>query len=399
MEQIDKYRAQELAYGHAGFIGNAQTANIQWVAREHHLMHPVQKLYGTSFPTRIRYEVDGQFVSAGVALVAGDTSRQCIHYASGLTLWVNWRAEPWKIEGRVLPQWGFLARGPETEVSTFLQGGKFADYAECPEYVFADARTSFDMPYVRATKDIEPRLRSFKHLGGDRAEVTYEWVVNDTLDEDYHCFVHGNAPASVGRERIEFQQDHALAKPTSQWRKGETIVDGPYELRVAGTLSSYDLVIGLYKGPRVPLKGVPASANRILLARLMVERQGDKITKITSEPPDQAAATTVTADFGARLNPASTWMDFGKVATDGSVKIVREKDRLTVFPYPREKRFRASLDLKALVPGAEPERVQVRALAALTQRDLGPADFKVDGGRLVLTVGTAAAGRYVVTWK
>jgi hypothetical protein len=92
-------------------------------------------------------------------------------------------------------------------------------------------------------------------------------------------------------------------------------------------------------------------------------------------------------------------MDFGKVATDGSVKIVREKDRLTIFPYPREKRFRASLDLKALAPGAEPDRVQVRALAALTQADLGPAEFKVQDGRLVLTFGSAGAGRYVVTWK
>ncbi len=46
MEQIDKYRAQELAYGHAGFVGNPQTDNIIFVAREHHLMHPVQRLYG-----------------------------------------------------------------------------------------------------------------------------------------------------------------------------------------------------------------------------------------------------------------------------------------------------------------------------------------------------------------
>ncbi|MCY3019005.1 MAG: DUF5696 domain-containing protein, partial [Planctomycetota bacterium] len=401
MEQIDKYRAQELAYGHAGFIGNAQTANIQWVAREHNLMHPVQRLYGTTKAVEVRYEVDGQLVSASVALAAGDTSRQYIRYESGLTLWVNWRAEPWRVEGRVLPQWGFLALGRETEVSTALRDGKFADYAECPEYLFADARTSFNMPYIHARKDIEPRLRSFKHLGGDRAEVTYEWVVNDTLDEDYHCFVHGNSPSGVKPERIEFQQDHPLPKPTSQWRKGETIVDGPYELRIAGTQGSYDLTIGLYKGARVPLKGVSASADRILLARLKVERQGGTITNITSEAPAKAAAEgrEADADFSARLNPAGTWIDFGKVATDGSAKIVREKDRLIVFPYPRDKRFRVSLDLKALAPTADAGRVQVRALAAGTQQDIGAADFKVEDGRLVLTAGMAGAGRYVVTWK
>ena len=411
MEQIDKYRAQELAYGHAGFIGNAQTDNIQWVAREHHLMHPVQRLYGTAKPAEIRYEVDGQLVSASVALAAGDTSRQCIRYAGGLTLWVNWRAEPWRIPlsppfqggdkgGRVLPQWGFLARGPETEVSTFLQDGKFADYAECPEYVFADARTSFNMPYLHATKDIEPRLRSFKYLGDNRAEVTYEWIVGETLDDDYHCFVHGVSPRGAQPERIEFQQDHALPKPTSQWRKGETIVDGPYELRISGTHDMYELTIGLFKGARLQLKGVHESGNRILIARLKVERQGGKITNVTSEAPDKAAPQAAgTADFSSHLNPADTYLDFGKIATDGSVKINKEKDRLVVFPYPREKRFRVSLDLKALAPQADPARVQVKALAAGAQQELGPADFKVENGRLVLTVGTAGAGRYEVRWK
>ena len=99
MEQIDKYRAQELAYGHAGFVGAAQVDNLPWVIREHHLMHPVQRLYGTAQPVEIRYEVDGQFVTASAALVAGDTSRQRIRYDSGLRLWVNWRDEPWQVEG------------------------------------------------------------------------------------------------------------------------------------------------------------------------------------------------------------------------------------------------------------------------------------------------------------
>ena len=176
-QQIDKYRAQEVAYGHAGFVGSPQTDNVAWIAREHHLVHPVQRLYGTSKPVEIRYEVDGQMVSASAALVAGETSRQQIRYQSGLRLWVNWRNEPWRVEGRVLPQWGFLALGPGTEVSTALVGGKVASFAECPEYVFADARTDQHVAYLNAMREIEPRLASFKYLGGDRIQVTYEWIV------------------------------------------------------------------------------------------------------------------------------------------------------------------------------------------------------------------------------
>lgn len=87
------------------------------------------------------------------------------------------------------------------------------------------------------------------------------------------------------------------------------------------------------------------------------------------------------------------------MATDGSAKIRREPDRLIVFPYPRDKRFRVSLDLRALAPSADPKHLEVLALAAGTRQPLGAADFAWENGRLVLTVGTAGAGRYVVTWK
>jgi hypothetical protein len=264
VEQIDKYRAQELAYGHAGFIGKDQIDNIPWVVREHHLVHAVQRLYGTAQPEAIHYEVDGQLVGDSVAAVAGDTTRQRIRYDNGLTLWVNWRAEPWQVEGRTLPQWGFLALGPETQVWTALRDGHWADYAECPEYVFVDARTRFPMSYRQGQ----------------------------------------NAPP-----------------------------------------------------------------------------------KDKTEP-----------DFTARMNPPGTWIDFGSVATDGSVKINCKADRLVLFPYPRDRSFRVQINLKALAPKANLSTLNIRVLSAGKCQDLGPATFKIDGRRVTLTTGTPRAGRYVITW-
>jgi hypothetical protein len=103
------------------------------------------------------------------------------------------------------------------------------------------------------------------------------------------------------------------------------------------------------------------------------------------------------ADFRARLNPPGTWIDFGKLATDGSVMVRREQDRLVLYPYPRERRFRVSLDVKAFLPNRDVTQLQVRALAANSGRDLGPVAVSRDNGRLVLTVGTPGAGRYVVS--
>jgi hypothetical protein len=400
MEQIDQYRAQELAYGHAGFIGTAQTTNIPWIVREHHLLHPVQRLYGTAKPVEIAYEVEGQMVNGSIAMAMGDTSRQRIRYDSGLTLWVNWRAEPWVVEDRTLPQWGFLALGPDTEVSTSLRKDCFVDYAECPEYVFADTRTWFPMPYRNQVKDIEPRLRDFKYLGDDRVQVTYEWVVNDTLDRDYACFVHGMPAADAKPNDIRFQQDHGLPKSTSKWQKGETIVDGPYEFRLPAKEGDYDLTIGLYKDHRVLLKGEERAGVRVAVARLNVRCTEGKITSVAAERIrfDPSAKPKEPFDFNARLNPPDTWIDFGSVATDGSVKINREADRLVLFPYPRDKAFRISLDLKRLAPKAVPSAIRIHALAAGTGEDLGEVDSKLEAGRLVLIVGKPGAGRYVVAW-
>jgi hypothetical protein len=402
IEQLDKYRAMEVAYGHAGFIGDRLTHTVQAVAREHHLMHPVQRLYGTAKPVAIDYEIAGQFVTASVAVVVGDTTRQRIRYDSGLTVWVNWRAAPWQVEGRVLPQWGFLARGPDTEVCTALSDGKFGDFATCPEYVFADARTWFDLPYRHSKKNIEPRLRECRYLGGNRVQVTYEWIVNDTLDADYQCFVHGVNAGATGADHIVFQGDHNLTKPTSQWRPGEVIVDGPHELAVGDAFDSYDLTIGLFQGKRVELQGLEDGFNRIALAKLQVAREGGRITGITTGKIDPASHPRVvreSADFTAHTNPPGTWLEFGPVATDGAVKINRNSDSLVIFPYPRERKFGVSLDVKALAATADLARLQVRALAAGDSHDLGPVEFKLENGRLVFAVGTPGAGRYVVRFR
>ncbi len=401
MDQIDKYRAQELAYGHAGFVGADQVDNLPWVIREHHLMHPVQRLYGSAQVQEIRYEVDGQFVTASAALAVRDTSRQRVRYDSGLTLWINWRDEVWKVKGRELPQWGFLALGPETEVSTTLRDGRWTDYAECPQYVFADARTDFPMPYLQQRKDIEPRLREFKYVGGNRCQVTYEWRVNDLLDRNYECFVHGFHADGSDLENIDFQQDHRLPKATTRWRKGDVIVDGPYELAVSDKHDSYDLAVGLHDGERAKLKGIQSGFERILVAKLNLERQDGRITNITAKKitTDQQPKAASGIDFTSRLNPPGSWVDFGKVATDGSVKIEREAERLIVFAYPRDKRFRVSLDLPTLAPAADPQNVQVTALAAGTRQPLGTVEFTCENDRLMLTAGTPHAGCYLVTWN
>lgn len=402
VEQIDKYRAMEIAYAHAGFVGSPQDHNWHWVVREHHLMHPVQRLYNAAKPVEIVYEVDGQFVTASVAVAMGNTWRQRIRYANGLTVWVNWSSEPWTVEKRSLPQWGFLALGPKTDVSTSLHDGKIADYVDCSEYIFADARTSFFMPYRHGPVAIEPRLREFQYLGGNRIRVTYEWVVDEPVDKDYICFVHGvNQQQAETPDHIAFQQDHNLPKPTSQWRKGDVIVDGPYEVTIGEKFDSYDLTIGLHQGGRINLKGLRDASNRVIIARLAVKKEAGKITGVSAAKPTEAeiAASAKGADFQAHLNPTGTFVEFGTLGTDGSVKINKEADRLVLFPYPRDCEFKIALDLDQLAPASKGKTPEAKALAAGDQHDLGAVAMQRDGNRYVLRCGLKGAGRYVITWK
>lgn len=397
-EQVDQYRAQELAYGHAGFIGNAQTANVQWVAKEHHMMHAVQALYGTAGVTDIGYEIQGQYVSASAALVLGQRTHQRIKYDNGLTLWVNWDSEPWTVEGRVLPQWGFLALGPGTEACTVLNDDKFADFVDCPEYLFVDARTTFNMPYLQKVKKIEPRLTEMTWLGDGKIRVQYAWQVNEAVDKDYSCFVHFVNPQSKNGEKIEFQQDHALPIPTSRWQPGQTVLDGPYTISVpADRFDNYDVTIGLFKDKRLLLEGHPYDGSRILLGRLRLQREGSSIKNISlAESVTEPQPAVTRADFTSHLNPPGTWVDFGSVATDGSVKIQKDKNVLTIFPYPRDVTFGLRLDLNKLAPNASPDRLAVKALAAGTQKEMGPVDYELNKGILTLTLGLKGAGRYVI---
>ncbi|MCX7598420.1 MAG: hypothetical protein N2512_06075, partial [Armatimonadetes bacterium] len=387
LEQIDKYRAQEIAYGHAGFIGSAQTDNIHWVVKEYCMVHPVQALYGAAKATDIRYEVDGRLVTASVALALDERWRQRITYSSGLTVWVNWAPEPWQVEGRTLPQWGFLALGPGTEVCTILRDGHYFDYADCPEYVFADARTYFDMPYVTGRKDIEPRLADFQHLGDGRIRLTYEWAINDTLDRDLTVFVHFVNPATGAGEGICFQNDHQPPVPTSQWQKGDLLTDGPFEVTIPDDgMPYYDIVAGLYdRAGRVAIRGTQAGSDRVLLGRLIVTREGGKITDVQLLGPAEAARDyPKPADFSVRLNPPGTLAIFPKVATDGSVKVDKGARSLTVFPYPREREFTVRLNMKELAPGLDlaAGKITLRALAAGSKEDLGEVPFTIDDGWL-----------------
>ena len=393
--QIDKYRAMEIAYGHAGFIGNLATANAQWVAKEHNLMFPIQRLYGTARVIRIEYEVDGRFVPTGVALALDRRRRQHIVYDSGLQLWVNWDAAAWTVEGQVLPQWGFLALGPDTEVRTSLLPAGIADVARCPDYVFVDARTAFTMPYLKQGIDIEPRLHSLTYLGNRKIRLVYEWRVGEPPPKNAGIFVHFyNDKDSDRNDGIVTQNDHDPPKPMAQWHPGDVLLDGPHVVELPDHVDRYEILVGLYsrKG-RARLKGIDREGRRYLIGAFTLK--GD--TLVQEDPATLAARykkEVHRVDFHRNMNAAGTWVDVGEVATDGSVKITRGNKRLVVYPYPRDRRFAVEVDPRRF--GLPDDNVRVQALKACSDEVLTAVDVRRAGKRIRFEVGHQGAGRYLI---
>lgn len=142
-------------------------------------------------------------------------------------------------------------------------------YAEMPVYHFG-ARLYYKLGNSRAP--IEPSVHSLKQTGPRTFEITYAWHVKSSVDKDYSCIVHFVKPDSAEVEQPVFQNDHRLARPTSTWKPGETVIDGPYTLEVPEHVDGrYGILIGLWDGTRrAELIGVERTNLRYQIGALTV---------------------------------------------------------------------------------------------------------------------------------
>ena len=86
-------------------------------------------------------------------------------------------------------------------------------------------------PATQAAK-IAPLAPAVKDLGGRKFRITYRWKVEQPLPADCSVFVHFTHKASDRPEAIAYQNDHAPAVPTSQWKAGTIVEDGPHTVEV-----------------------------------------------------------------------------------------------------------------------------------------------------------------------
>lgn len=344
---LDQYRMQEAIFGHAGFLAGSTWSSVPLAWLEHHMLSPVMAQYATAKPVEIQYEQSGKWLDVSSSVRAGATfQRARVRYDNGLTITANQATEPLTVDRITLPQFGWIADGAGVTAGTTLRDGVVTDFAVSNEAVFANARRADDWD-TSGHKRIRPSVTGFKATGPRSFSFSYRWRVRDRLPHDYTAFVHfGKPKAANDAESILFQQDHGPTVPTSKWKVGQDVIDGPFTVQVLANLpdGEYVWAIGLYRpgDARVGLEGDDDGTGRIRLGTLFV-RDGGR--SIAFKPVAEKEAASRAADED-HLNHKDTVVDFGMIRTDGSIWTRRDGKDWAAQVLPRDGRFTVELSAK-----------------------------------------------------
>lgn len=338
---LDIYRMQEIAYGHEGFLGGSAWSNVPLALQEARLMTPVTSRTATSTVGAIEYENGGRWQDASsTAIDGGEWSRVRERFTDGVTVWANSSPSTITADGRTIPQYGWLAEGDGVTAGTFDVGDRLVDCAETPASVYVNARPRAWRAASSGVIAIAPVVASFQPTGPRSFRVTYRWHVGAGFTEDYRCFVHFTNASD--EHMIRFQQDHPTSPPTSAWKAGQDIVDGPWDVSVPASVEpgDYTWSIGLYNdGGRLSLQGVQDSERRIVLGTVHLGGSSSTI----SFTPTTPSATSDLPDAVVEVGP---------VRTDGCVDIRSVGVDWVLRPIPASAHYVVALKSALFPPPA-----------------------------------------------
>ncbi len=352
---IDKYRAQEITFAHAGFLGSEFLSNDYTVAREYYLTRWLQEKYGIAALLNVAYEVGGKEVSLSEALMRRAPMERLHITYDGLDVWANWGGEPWVVQGRTLPQWGYLAQGSNGLLQYCAErDGVVCDYMQTGDVMFADGRARIEqMTTASQVIDVAPKVASFKQTGPRKFEITYEWACHAPTKRDATIFVHYTTPLAGGDEKIALVGDYKPTPTLPNWEAGKTYVGGPFTVELPEQYAKPGTIginVGIYDdSSRALLAEAMVDLRKVHLGDIKIEGEGDamKLTFVPAEltPIDLTAALKL---MQAHTNPGEKAVDFGPVVTSSCVILRREGDRLRLIAVPRDEKIRVGLRMDKL---------------------------------------------------
>ncbi|HEV2275812.1 MAG TPA: DUF5696 domain-containing protein [Acidobacteriaceae bacterium] len=330
-QAMDAYRMQEVAFGHAPFVGQRYWNDIPHVLVESNLVAPVAGRYGAAAVSSIEYQVNGEWTTPSEAAQAAVFSRVQVTYNNGLTVVANALPTSLIWQGIDLPQYGWVAKAPGLLAYTAVCGDVICDYAETSTSIFANSRNQTD-----ARNDMgyaAPTLLSIKQGKGRSVFLTCQWKIDKTINDRYKPFLHfvnEGKPEESGE--IAFQGNLAVGGSLSARNPGQSVMQGPVEIRIPPAVpdGSYSIRIGLYDprtNDRLPLEGMDDGTQRYILGSLTISGGGAHVEFHAAPLSDP------------RMNPRGSVVNFATVQTDGMLSIRRESGQWVLRPFPRTRSF------------------------------------------------------------
>ncbi len=332
--EADAYRMQEVAFGHAPFLGTQYWNDIPHALVESGLVGSAAKSYATQHVRSIRYQVNGNWTTSSAASEAGVFDRVSVEYANGLQVVANANASTLQWNSLTLPQYGWVAEGKDLVAYTALCGNQICDYSQTPTSIFANARNQSDL--TNSGSVIKPSVASVKAGPGRTFSIEYNWTATQKLTSNYKFFVHFvNDQALSANSGIVFQGDHPLPVPTSQWQLNQVISDGPYKVSIPASVSdrTYSIRVGLTDpstGARIPLSGENDGTQRYILGYITISGQGSSVSFVP-------VSHTLSTQRDVRLNADGKTLNFGTVQTDAMISIRLENGQWVLRPFPRNR--------------------------------------------------------------
>jgi hypothetical protein len=336
----DDYISAEILEGHALMVDSgcwgAPAVRKYWLAQD------VARNLSLKAITNVEY-------------AGGDMRRQIVTWDNGTKVYVNRGEDDWSVEGRVLPQYGFLVVGTNgLQSAVERRDGVYSESSCDSGHWYCNAR-AFGMS---ASPKIGVHVENFRYLGGDQFSWDVVWQADRPAPRDMRVFTHFYGQGAKRRDKIVFQDDHEAAQPPKAWNgtvrytRTITVPEG-----VDGQLWA---AIGLYDSAgRLPLKGtpLPTTDTAVWVGTLKVERADGKVVGLTLDPP----AAVAPVDEPDRANTDGKALDFGFAVTDGAFRVEQAGATLRVIPLPNSPAFGVTLRLKALGVTATPK--ELRAVA------------------------------------
>ena len=271
-----------------------------------------------------------------------DMRRLVVTWDNGTRVYVNRSDTEWRVAGRVLPRYGYLAQGDGLVSAIEKRDGIACESCVGPGGWFCNARR-YDLSGPIA---VAPRIENFRHMGDGRCEFDMVWRVRQPRDprirtlNGLKAFVHFYRPKRRGVS-IAFADYHTPPQPVTEW---------PNEVRYRRTVVapkgvSGELLVGVglfsrvekpdLLGPFVPGRDRKTS----WVGTLSIEREGERIVSVSFRPKRSA-------DSSILLHQKT--VGFGFAATNGAFRMQKTKDGLRLIPLPYEPAFDVTLRLSAL---------------------------------------------------